>query len=250
MKLEALDHPKTLDLAARLGVELPTVIGHLELLWAFTGKKSPRGDVGKWPDGAIARACCWMGSPEVFVLALRESGFIEADDTHRLIVHDWPDHAPRWVKAKLKSMGADFVSVPTVPTTGEPTGDPTGAPSKGSEGKRSEEQGRDGKPSKRAPREFEPDRVHALRELPDIDVDREIQKFRDTEFRVPRKDWPAVWRKWIATCRDGGKYAKRTDVKRTRPPTDAEIAEARRKAAADNAATAQKLGFGVLKAMP
>ena len=56
MKLDALDHPKTLDLAARLNVELPTVIGHLELLWAFTGKKASQGGIGKWPDGAIARA--------------------------------------------------------------------------------------------------------------------------------------------------------------------------------------------------
>lgn len=39
--------------------------------------------------------------------------------------------------------------------------------------------------------------------------------------------------------------------KREREPTKEEIAEARRKAAADNAATAQRLGFGsVLKAMP
>jgi hypothetical protein len=115
----------------------------LELLWAFTGKKSPRGDVGKWPDGAIARACYWMGSPEAFISALRESGFIDADDTHRLIVHDWTDHAPRWVKAKLKSMGADFVTAttdPVVPTAVETVVPTVGAPSKGREEKRSQEQ--------------------------------------------------------------------------------------------------------------
>src|SRR5688572_8102320 len=104
MKLDALDHPKTLDLAARLSLELPTVIGHLELLWAFTGKKAPQGNIGKWPDGAISRACFWMGPPEVFVQALVASGFVEADDKHRLIVHDWCDHAPGWVRAKLKKL--------------------------------------------------------------------------------------------------------------------------------------------------
>lgn len=110
MKLEALDHPKTLDLAARLEVELPTAIGHLELLWAFTGKKAPQGNIGKWPDGAIARACYWMGRPEVFLLALRESGFIDADETHRLTVHDWREHAPGWVRAKLKKVDLPFIS--------------------------------------------------------------------------------------------------------------------------------------------
>ena len=111
MKLDALDHPKTLDFAARLQVELPTAIGHLELLWAFTGKKAPQGDIGKWPDGAIARACYWMGRPETFILALIESGFLEADPDHRLTVHDWHDHATGWVRAKLKKLGLDFVPI-------------------------------------------------------------------------------------------------------------------------------------------
>jgi len=127
MKLDALDHPKTLDFAARLGVELPTAIGHLELLWAFTGKKAPQGDIGKWPDGAIARACYWMGRPEVFLLALRESGFIEADDVHRLIIHDWQDHATGWVRAKLKKLGLSFVT--SLEPSSEPTREPTIEPS-------------------------------------------------------------------------------------------------------------------------
>src|SRR5690349_13798115 len=109
MKLDALDHPKTLDLAARLGIELPTVIGYLELLWAFTGKKAPQGNIGKWPDGAIARACYWMGSPEVFITALRDARFIDAHTAHRLVIHDWREHAPRWVKSKLKTLGLAFV---------------------------------------------------------------------------------------------------------------------------------------------
>lgn len=137
MKLEALDHPKTLDLAARLQVELPTVIGHLELLWAFTGKKSPQGNIGKWPDGAIARACFWMGRPEVFILALHEAGFIDADEVHRFTIHDWPEHAPRWVKAKLKSMDLTFVQT-IVATVVEPTEEDAGLPSKGREVKGSE----------------------------------------------------------------------------------------------------------------
>lgn len=101
MKLEALDHPKTLDFAARLGIELPTAIGHLELLWAFVGKKAPQGDIGKWPDGAIARACYWNADPTVFVTALANAGFIDAHTAYRYVVHDWHEHVPRWVLSKL-----------------------------------------------------------------------------------------------------------------------------------------------------
>lgn len=110
MKLDALDHPKTFDFAARLGVELPTALGHLELLWSFTGKQAPQGNIGKWPDGAIARACYWMGRPEVFLLALCEAGFIDADPMHRFTIHDWSDHAPRWVRSKLAREGVQIYS--------------------------------------------------------------------------------------------------------------------------------------------
>lgn len=110
VKLDALDHPKTFDFASRLGVELPTALGHLELLWAFTGKQAAQGNIGKWPDGAIARACYWMGDPMAFIRALHESGFIDADPTHRFVVHDWRVHAPGWVRAKLKKLGVEFIT--------------------------------------------------------------------------------------------------------------------------------------------
>jgi hypothetical protein len=125
VKLEGLDHPKTLDFAARLQIELPTAIGHLELLWAFTGKKAPQGNIGKWPDGAVARACYWMGDPGVFMDSLLQAGLIQADPTHRYIVHDWHEHAPRWVRAKLKKANLQFVGSisPTVVATADETAD-------------------------------------------------------------------------------------------------------------------------------
>lgn len=121
MKLEGLDHPKTLDFAALLQIELPTAIGHLELLWAFTGKKAPQGNIGKWPDGAIARACFWMGDPQRFMQSLLQARLIAADPEHRYIVHDWHEHAPRWVRAKLAKAKLQFVGTvaPTVVATAD-----------------------------------------------------------------------------------------------------------------------------------
>lgn len=65
------------------------------------------------------------------------------------------------------------------------------------------------KRASRAPEGFDPDRQHALAELPDLDVDAEIGKFRDWEFRTPRSDWPATWRNWIRRCKETGQYAKK-----------------------------------------
>lgn len=62
--------------------------------------------------------------------------------------------------------------------------------------------------SRRAPPDFVPDAEYALAQIPDLDVPREAQKFKDYEFKTPRSDWPAVWRTWIAKAREDGRYAK------------------------------------------
>lgn len=65
--------------------------------------------------------------------------------------------------------------------------------------------------SKRCPPDFVPDREHALREIPDLDYDREVQKFKDWEFKAARKDWPATWRTWVGNARDRKQYAKKSN---------------------------------------
>lgn len=60
-------------------------------------------------------------------------------------------------------------------------------------------------PRKRCPAEFEitPDlRDWAKAKAPDVDVDRETERFRDWEFKHGRTDWPATWRTWMARAQD------------------------------------------------
>lgn len=148
MRLEALDHPKTMDFATRLNVELPTAIGYLELLWAFAGKKTPRGDIGKWSDAVIATACHWRGAPSDFVQALVTARFVDPHPEYRLVVHDWHEHCPNWVRAKLRKDGVEFAMVATnTPSNANSNDTPSGDPSDPSsradlnQGKRSEAKG-------------------------------------------------------------------------------------------------------------
>lgn len=62
--------------------------------------------------------------------------------------------------------------------------------------------------ARRVPEDFNPDREYAKAEIPDMDVDREIRKFRDWEFKTARSDWPACWRTWVGNCRTRGDYAR------------------------------------------
>jgi hypothetical protein len=106
MKRETLRHPKSYDLASRLGVSKATALGHLILLWDFVGEYATRGDVGKYSDGVIARACDWAGNPTEFTAALVGSGWLDLDEQCRLLVHDWLDHCEQWVSKRLEREAA------------------------------------------------------------------------------------------------------------------------------------------------
>jgi hypothetical protein len=131
MKLGGLDHPKVLDFASRLGIPRVQAIGHLELLWHWCASKTPRGNVGKWPDGVIAYACDWTGAPTDFIQALIDSRLLDRDSAHRLVVHDWQEHAPSWVRAALAKSRQEFVlgsvasSEPSSEATSEASSDAT-----------------------------------------------------------------------------------------------------------------------------
>lgn len=131
MKIAARTHPKLYDLCDRLKCSRPTAMGYLELLWGGTSDHAPAGDIGKFTDGAIARWCDWTGEPSEFVSALVASGWIDESETHRLLIHDWHEHCPSWLRSRFTRGGFRFATTDEARnSTGEPspvrTDDPTG----------------------------------------------------------------------------------------------------------------------------
>lgn len=112
-----LTSPAIYDLADRLDCGRAAAIGHVKLLEDFAGTHAPRGDVGKFPNGAIARACDFAGSADSFVAALVDAGWLCECSCHRLLATDWPKRAERWVRSKLKSLGEDFIDGPATEAT-------------------------------------------------------------------------------------------------------------------------------------
>lgn len=110
MKREAYRHPKMYDLASRLGATRATAVGLVQLLLDYTADVAPQGDIGKWPNGTISRACDWDGDPDAFVEALVASGWLDRCEAKRLVVHDLADHAEQWWKLKLGKMKLSFVT--------------------------------------------------------------------------------------------------------------------------------------------
>jgi hypothetical protein len=94
--------PKVRRLARKLGVPRVHAIGILALLWEFTAGHAPRGDVGRWDDEDIADACDWPEDQATeLISALIETRWLDECPENRLIVHDWADHCPQYIKKRL-----------------------------------------------------------------------------------------------------------------------------------------------------
>jgi hypothetical protein len=110
MKRGTPEHPKVVRFAKLLRVRRHVAVGLLEMLWHLTARYTPAGDVGKWSDDEIATALDWDGDPGRLLQAFVAAGLLEPHPAHRLIVHDWAEHADDGVRVLLKRRGLPFVS--------------------------------------------------------------------------------------------------------------------------------------------
>ncbi len=115
MKRGTPDHPKLLDLCDHLKCDLATAVGYLELLWHFTAKYCPQGDIGRYSDRRIEAALGWNGGrwkPHgKLITALSLCHWIDIDPVSRLVIHDWHDHCDDVVRKRLARAGLKFLSV-------------------------------------------------------------------------------------------------------------------------------------------
>lgn len=107
-------------LQRRLGESTRGVVGMLELLWIGTAKNCPRGDIGRFSNEEIAIMCDWEGDADLLVDALLETGWVDPCENHRLVIHDWAEHAPKWVRGNVIRHEGGFAKVKQGSSLGEP----------------------------------------------------------------------------------------------------------------------------------
>jgi hypothetical protein len=105
MKRGTPDHPKTKRLVRFLRIPIYSAVGLLEMLFHWTAKHCPRGDVGRFEDDEIAEGMGWHGEGTRLVEALHRAGYLDVHPEHRWVIHDWQDHADEAVKKLLKRQG-------------------------------------------------------------------------------------------------------------------------------------------------
>lgn len=98
-------------LFADLPVQVETIaVGILESLWHATATGAIRGDIGKFDDELIAEMVGWKGEASTLISILVECRWLDRHPEYRLVIHDWHDHAPRFVKGNVAKAGG-FVSL-------------------------------------------------------------------------------------------------------------------------------------------
>jgi hypothetical protein len=111
MALRAVpEHPKFARLKRELSLPKCHALGLLEALWHFTGKFAPRGNVGKFTDAEIESWVEWEGPTGAAIAGLVAAGWLDVSAEHRLVVHDWHDHADSTTKKQVGRLGVGFVS--------------------------------------------------------------------------------------------------------------------------------------------
>ncbi|NQV27748.1 MAG: hypothetical protein HQ518_25650 [Rhodopirellula sp.] len=115
MKVGTTELVKFRHLKRALGLPHFGAVGILESLWMFAAKNSPLGDIGKHSNEDIACMVEWDESPDELIDHLVKYRWLDAHPEHRLVIHDWSEHAPNWLKGNLASRGKQFADTLSQP---------------------------------------------------------------------------------------------------------------------------------------
>lgn len=124
MKLGCPDTIKFKKLKMRLKLTHWQCVGLLESLWLFTARNAPDGDIGRHSHEDIAACLEWEGEPDQLINTLVDLHWLDEHPSLGLVVHDWKEHCPTWIKGREASAakaasedGAKTISKP--PTKAE-----------------------------------------------------------------------------------------------------------------------------------
>lgn len=116
MKHGTMDIPKFKRLKRALGESDRGTVGLLECIWQRATKQCPRGDIGRFSNADIAIMGDYEGDAEALVAALVDCGWFDESTSHRLVIHDWHEHAPNWLRGVVKRHHGGFVTNSEPPT--------------------------------------------------------------------------------------------------------------------------------------
>ena len=88
-----------------------TTVGLLDRLSHLAITSAMAGDIGRDHDNdEIAEAIGWLGDADLLIEAMVKAGWLIECNVNRLIVADWKDNAPNFIKGNLSKHGRNFAN--------------------------------------------------------------------------------------------------------------------------------------------
>lgn len=109
MKHSTLTSMKFIRLKRRLGLPSYQVAGVLEMVWGFAIANAQDGGIGRFSNEDIAAWIEWSGDADELIKILIETGWIDSHEAARLVVHDWEQHCPNYIKGAMSKKGSGFL---------------------------------------------------------------------------------------------------------------------------------------------
>lgn len=106
VKREAFGHAKFRLVARDLGIPVFSAYGLIASIWNTTSLRFPRGDIGRLSNEEIAAEIeGYVEDADRLVEVLVKRRLLDQHPEHRLVVHDWSEHADDTVHWKVASIG-------------------------------------------------------------------------------------------------------------------------------------------------
>ena len=87
----------------RMGWTLPHTIGNLHLLWYWALEYAPTGNLTKFDfDQLTCDPDLGDATPEQFLEAMIQAGFIDRSEDGQIRIHDWPDYTAKCLRPKFR----------------------------------------------------------------------------------------------------------------------------------------------------
>lgn len=113
MKHQTITNLKFKTLGARLRLPLWQVVGLLESLWLFTIHHARDGSLSRFKPAEIAAWMDYVGDAQQLIDSLVETRWLDRGAEGELLIHDWDEHRPTW----LKGIDSRPTKVPTKSAT-------------------------------------------------------------------------------------------------------------------------------------
>lgn len=125
MKHQTITLVKFKALSKRLSLPLCWTVGVLEGLWVFACHNARDGDLSRFSNLELAGWLEYPGDETELIDALVETGWLDRDGDS-LLVHDWNEHKPNWLKG---IQGRNEKEKPSCKPSRVPSAEPSSQPS-------------------------------------------------------------------------------------------------------------------------